>query len=345
MASIDQPCDVSLSAGRATVVVVKSGGLMLLPWRALFAHGLRTREPLTHTRGQGDFGGLSCTAPTRIDALADRMVPHGHQGAHRPHGAPLRPAPPDGPLAPQGATIPVARGDAHQGRDLLPAAGRPRRAVGNQRRREDWAHAGGARAPVVWLPPHGAGPHGCAQVLVQRRATTLSPREVRLAVGLNRARGAAQAILLGGAPGEPRALMALATGRAWVGRDVTTRALPRPPPTSGTSVDHVPVHTFVDALSFKSEDTREWVKEKNRRQAPWSASDPSGCTVLDGCPTLGQDEDPGTPGLLPRQPHQATQHHDATDHRHADEETQGHLGVRHRPLHAGPRRPGRLSPR
>jgi hypothetical protein len=178
---------------------------MLLPWRALFAHGLRTREPLTHTRGQGDFGGLSCTAPTRIDALADRMVPHGHQGAHRPHGAPLSPAPPDGPLAPQGATIPVARGDAHQGRELLPAAGPPRRAVGNQRRREDWADAGGARALVVWLPPHGAGPHGCAQVLVQRRATTLPPREVRLAVGLNCARGAAQAILLGGAPGEPRA--------------------------------------------------------------------------------------------------------------------------------------------
>jgi hypothetical protein len=71
---------------------------------------------------------------------------------------------------------------------------------------------------------------------------------------------------------------------------------------------------------------REWVKEKNRRQAPWSASGPSGYTVLDGCPTLGQDEDPSPPGLLPRQPHQATQHHDATDHRHADEETQGHLG-------------------
>jgi hypothetical protein len=108
---------------------------MLVPWRALFAHGLQTREPLTHTRGQGDVGGLSCTAPTRIDAWADRMVPHGHQGAHRPHGAPLGPAPPYGPLAPQGATIPVERGDAHQGRDLLPAAGPPLRAVGNQRLR------------------------------------------------------------------------------------------------------------------------------------------------------------------------------------------------------------------
>jgi hypothetical protein len=86
------------------------------------------------------------------------------------------------------------------------------------------------------------------------------------------------------------------------------------------------------------------VKEQNRRQAPWSASDPSRCTVLDGCPTLGQDEDPGTPGLRPRQPHQATQYHDATDHRHADEETQGHLGVRHRPLHAGLRRPGEALP-
>jgi hypothetical protein len=58
--------------------------------------------------------------------------------------------------------------------------------------------------------------------------------------------------------------------------------------------------------------------------------------VPDGCPTLGQDEDPGTPGLLPRQPHQATQHD--PEHCHPDEDTQGYTGVCHRHLHAGPRR-------
>jgi hypothetical protein len=94
---------------------------------------------------------------------------------------------------------------------------------------------------------------------------------------------------------------------------------------------HAPGPAFVQCLVIHTEamGEREWVKEKNRSQAPWSASDPSRCTVLDGCPTLGQDEDPGTPGLRPRQPHQATQHHDATNYRPADEETQGHLGVRH----------------
>ena len=63
-------------------------------------------------------------------------------------------------------------------------------------------------------------------------------------------------------PCRMRALMALATVRAWVGRDVTTHALPRPPPASGTSVYHVPVHTFVHSRSFKSKDTRERVKER-----------------------------------------------------------------------------------
>jgi hypothetical protein len=58
-------------------------------------------------------------------------------------------------------------------------------------------------------------------------------------------------------PCRMRALMALATVRARAGRDVTTRARPRPPPASGTSVYHVPVHTFVHFLSFKSKDTRE----------------------------------------------------------------------------------------
>jgi hypothetical protein len=55
---------------------------------------------------------------------------------------------------------------------------------------------------------------------------------------------------------------------------------------------------------------------------------------LDGCPALGQDEHPDLPGLLPRQPYQAAQHD--PEHRHADEETLGQTGVRHRPLHAGP---------
>ena len=54
--------------------------------------------------------------------------------------------------------------------------------------REDWAHAGGALEQVVLLPPHGAGPDGFAQVIVQIRETTLQPRDVRLDVGLNRAR-------------------------------------------------------------------------------------------------------------------------------------------------------------
>src|ERR671919_736239 len=66
-------------------------------------------------------------------------------------------------------------------------------------------------------------------------------------------------------PCRMRALMALATVRAWAGREVTPRALPRPPAASGTSVYHVPVHTFVHSLSFKSKDTRELAKGKKRQ--------------------------------------------------------------------------------
>jgi hypothetical protein len=128
----------------------------------MFDHGIQNREQLTHTRGQGDFGGLSCTAQTLIEALKDRIVPHGHQGAHRQHSAHLGPATPYGPFAPQGATIPVEGCDTHQGRDLLPASGPQLREVGNQGVREDWAHAGGALEQVVLLPPHGAGPDGLA---------------------------------------------------------------------------------------------------------------------------------------------------------------------------------------
>src|SRR5512133_1900222 len=57
--------------GRATVLVVKSWGIILLPWSAMFDHGVQHREQLTHTRGQGDLGGRSCTAHTRIEALED----------------------------------------------------------------------------------------------------------------------------------------------------------------------------------------------------------------------------------------------------------------------------------
>ena len=63
-----------------------------------------------------------------------------------------------------------------------------------------------------------------------------------------------------------RALVALATVRAWVGRDVTTRALPRPPPASGTSVYHAPVNTFFHSLSFESKDTRELADTQRLQQ-------------------------------------------------------------------------------
>jgi hypothetical protein len=62
-----------------------------------------------------------------------------------------------------------------------------------------------------------------------------------------------------------RALVALATVRAWVGRDVTTPALPRPLTASGTSVYHVRVRVFSHALPLESKDTRELTKEKHTR--------------------------------------------------------------------------------
>ena len=60
-----------------------------------------------------------------------------------------------------------------------------------------------------------------------------------------------------------RALAAPATVRAWVGKDVTTHALPRPLATPGTSVYHVPVNASLSfSLFFESKDTREQVKER-----------------------------------------------------------------------------------
>jgi hypothetical protein len=53
-----------------------------------------------------------------------------------------------------------------------------------------------------------------------------------------------------------RGMRVLHVSSTFYGSDVTTHALPRPPPASGTSVDHVPVHTFVHSLSCKSKDTR-----------------------------------------------------------------------------------------
>jgi hypothetical protein len=298
---------------------------MLLPWRALFAHGLRTREPLTHTRGQGDFGGLSCTAPTRIDALAERMVPHGHQGAHRPHGAPLSPAPPRRSVGPAGCHDPGCAGrrpprprPAAGCRSPTPGGRQPASAKGRGAGRPasaTWARlwaspaAVVANRPVAWatsrawrgVPTTTGHPAAVRAAVTGTSWPPMASRTLRsgwrsrhratrgvmpgsscatrhpAAVGRRARSTGALATAIpthmgpwgltdssrSARPGRMRALMALATGRAWVGRDVTTRALPRPPPTSGTSVDHVPVHTFVDALSFKSKDTRE------RAFAPW----------------------------------------------------------------------------
>ena len=178
---------------------------MLLPCGAMFEPGVENRAQLTLTGGQRQLRGLAGTTQTRVEGVEERIVPHGHPGAPREHGTPVGPAAPHGPFAPPGAAIPVAGGDPDPGRARLPAQGPPCWEVGEQRRREHRSHAGGALEQVVWRPPHRAGPHGLVQVVVQRREAALQPGERRVTSGLERVRGAAQAIVLGGEPVEPLA--------------------------------------------------------------------------------------------------------------------------------------------
>jgi hypothetical protein len=54
-----------------------------------------------------------------------------------------------------------------------------------------------------------------------------------------------------------RALVALATVRAWVGRDVDDPRSPTASTGLGNLVYHVPVNTFFHSLSSESKDTRD----------------------------------------------------------------------------------------
>jgi hypothetical protein len=65
--------------------------IIFIPRGPMFPHGVEHRQPLAHTRGEGDLRRVPDRPQSLIERLADGMVAHRCQGAHVQHGAPVRP--------------------------------------------------------------------------------------------------------------------------------------------------------------------------------------------------------------------------------------------------------------
>lgn len=89
------------------------------PRGLMLEHRIEDRHQLAHTRGQGHLGRFARGAEPLIERLEDRVVTYRNQGTHEQRRTDLRSPTPDRPFPSEGATIPVERGDADQGRDLF----------------------------------------------------------------------------------------------------------------------------------------------------------------------------------------------------------------------------------
>src|SRR5215211_2247439 len=79
--------------------------LLRWPGDVVFHQGIQDRQPLAHTGGPCDLGGLPRSPQVCVKRFAHRMRTDRHQGAHGPSGAHVSAPAPDRPAAPNGTAI------------------------------------------------------------------------------------------------------------------------------------------------------------------------------------------------------------------------------------------------
>ena len=144
----------------------------------MLEHGVEGYEQLSHAGCEGQFLGLTGGQQPPVEVPYDGVVLASLQRSHVQGGSDPGAAAPDGAFAPQGATIPVEGGHAHQGGDLPTIQRAQLRQVGQQREGELLPHAGNGAQEVILLSPQGALAQRLPQPLVQVLQLLLQPGDV-----------------------------------------------------------------------------------------------------------------------------------------------------------------------
>lgn len=174
--------------------------LLHVPGLLVFCHGIETRQALAHT-GRPDLCHFTSRAQALRKPFENGVVPDRHQRTHRHSCSDLRTPTPGRLGPPQGATVPIAGGDADEGRTALAAQRAPLRPVEPSRPRTPQPHAWDTAVQGLALAPDGARPQRRVQVVSQGCHALIEPGEMGLDVGPQATRRVPEAVLLGGPHG------------------------------------------------------------------------------------------------------------------------------------------------
>lgn len=95
--------------------------LLHVPRLLVCCHGIENRQELAHTSRQRNLRHFASCTQALIKPFEDGLIPNCNERTHVQDGPDMGASAPRRAAAPQGATVPIERGDADESRDALAA--------------------------------------------------------------------------------------------------------------------------------------------------------------------------------------------------------------------------------
>src|SRR5918992_2086702 len=131
------------------VLNIRSPGLLM------FDHRVQDDQELAHAGGQSHFPGLARRTKAVVKGLDDGVISAGCQSSHIEGSPDPGPSAPDHSFAPEAATVPIKRGNSHQGGNLVAAQSAQFREISQQGDGHYPADPRDAAQQVVLFSPEG----------------------------------------------------------------------------------------------------------------------------------------------------------------------------------------------
>jgi hypothetical protein len=160
-------------------------------------HRVQDDQELAHAGCQSYLSGFACLTKAVVKGLDDGVIPAGSQSRHIEGSPHPGPSTPDHSFAPEAATVPIKRGNSHQGGNLVAAQSAQFRKISQQGDGHYPADPRDATQQVVLFSPEGTLPQGAFQVIIQVSQLLFQPADMVLNSPMHQFSRGPQPILFG----------------------------------------------------------------------------------------------------------------------------------------------------
>ncbi len=168
-----------------------------VPGLSMLDHRVQDDQELAHAGCQSYLSGFACLTKAVVKGLDDGVIPAGSQSRHIEGSPHPGPSTPDHSFAPEAATVPIKRGNSHQGGNLVAAQSAQFRKISQQGDGHYPADPRDATQQVVLFSPEGTLPQGAFQVIIQVSQLLFQPADMVLNSPMHQFSRGPQPILFG----------------------------------------------------------------------------------------------------------------------------------------------------